>query len=139
MSKNVYPIKYLPNHPRTDITGMVKEHILVMGKHLGRTVESTEIVHHVDFNKAHNEIENLFLMTRNQHQNLPLLQFKFLQSKGLVVEWKAWLKEHIDDVDQRADLEMLIVHAENKQERLKARISRRKTKLNTNKGTKNDA
>jgi len=118
---------------------MVKEHILVMGKHLGRTVESTEIVHHVDFNKAHNEIENLFLMTRNQHQNLPLLQFKFLQSKGLVVEWKAWLKEHIDDVDQRADLEMLIVHAENKQERLKARISRRKTKLNTNKGTKNDA
>ena len=147
MSENVYPIVYLPKHKRADITGMVKKHILVMCEHLGRIIDpKKEIIHHVDFNKAHNNVENLLLMTREQHQNLPLRQFQFIQSIGLVDEWIKWYEVHKNDVDQKAALEMLIVHQERKQERVKARIARRtayfeeqdQKKNKTTKGDSND-
>lgn len=48
----------------------IGEHILVMTKHLGRRLKRNEVVHHVDGNKLNNSLENLQLMTRQEHSRL---------------------------------------------------------------------
>lgn len=45
-------------------------HRVVMEKHLGRRLKSTETVHHIDCNKLNNTIDNLLLMTVSEHKKL---------------------------------------------------------------------
>lgn len=47
--------------------GAVREHILIMEQHLGRKLNSGEVVHHIDGNKQNNNIENLDLCTVKEH------------------------------------------------------------------------
>lgn len=57
-------------HPRATKDGYVLEHIVVMEKHLARTIGLDEIVHHKNEIKYDNRIENLEVMTRAEHINL---------------------------------------------------------------------
>lgn len=48
----------------------IKKHRYVMELHIGRVLLPTEIVHHIDCNKLNNDISNLQVMTRSDHNRL---------------------------------------------------------------------
>jgi hypothetical protein len=68
-SENGYILIYSPNHPFVNSHGYVLEHRLVMEAHLGRYLKPTEHVHHIDWDRSNNSIENLYLFnTQGEHQ-----------------------------------------------------------------------
>ena len=50
--------------------GRMLEHRLVMERHIGRKLTSTECVHHKDENKTNNSIDNLEILSRSEHKKL---------------------------------------------------------------------
>lgn len=60
----------IEDHPSAAANGYVRLHRLVMEHFLGRYLEKHEIVHHIDGNKLNNTIENLELMTLDDHAKL---------------------------------------------------------------------
>ena len=65
---------HMPDHPLSSKSGYVREHRLVVEKHLGRYLEKFEIVHHIDGDTLNNSIENLQVMYKKDHDrmNTPL-------------------------------------------------------------------
>ena len=47
-----------------------KVHRILMEEHLGRKLDSAEIVHHINFDKLDNKIENLQIVTRSKHNKI---------------------------------------------------------------------
>ena len=67
-TKGGYVTVYDPSHPSSDHRGYVKEHRVVMEKHLGRYIDTKkEVVHHIDHNKLNNSLDNLQLMSPSEH------------------------------------------------------------------------
>lgn|SRR3990167_268819 len=64
-----YVTIYAPNHPAAH-RNYVYEHRLVMEKKLGRYLDSSELVHHVNHDKLDNRPQNLQLVTRSHHINI---------------------------------------------------------------------
>lgn len=54
-----------PAHPHSNNQGYVFEHILVMGKIMGRPVAQTEVVHHCNGVRSDNRPDNLRLFQSN--------------------------------------------------------------------------
>ena len=63
-----YKIVYMPKHPFANGTGgWVYFHRLIMEAKIGRYIESNEIVHHIDGDKLNNDINNLELLSDQEH------------------------------------------------------------------------
>lgn len=57
-----------PGHPYAENRGYVREHRLVMEKHIGRYLLPKEDIHHLNEDKTDNRIENLVLFkNRSEH------------------------------------------------------------------------
>lgn len=67
---NGYLYKYDPKNIYANKVGKVYEHILVMCNHIGRKLNSNECVHHIDRNKTNNNLNNLLLLTLEEHARL---------------------------------------------------------------------
>lgn len=65
-----YIFTRIPEHPRANNNGYVPEQVLIMEKHIGRFLESDEIVHHINGIKDDNRLENLQLIKANEHQSI---------------------------------------------------------------------
>lgn len=65
-----YVTIYAPDHPRSDVSGVVYEHVLIAERALRRPLARKHPVHHVDENKANNENGNLVLCENNAYHRL---------------------------------------------------------------------
>jgi len=50
-----------PKHPLSSKQGYMPIHRIIAEKYLNRYLEKTEVIHHINFNKKNNQVENLYL------------------------------------------------------------------------------
>lgn len=119
----LYRKVYQPSHPRADIYGLVNKHLLVVEQRLGRYLQTSEIVHHKNFCKFDNRDNNLLVMSRSHHQNLPAFQARFIIKKGMYEEFYMWWLDERDKEDPEFVLQLELTRAENATEYLKGKLA----------------
>lgn len=69
--KHGYKIVYQPKHHRASAIRRIYEHILLLEKYIGRPISKKERVHHIDFIRTNNKLDNLFLCeTDSTHKKI---------------------------------------------------------------------
>lgn len=62
-----YTLIYVPEHPKSFDGGWYYEHRMAVEAHIGRVLDSTETVHHINETKTDCSLMNLFVCTRPEH------------------------------------------------------------------------
>lgn len=63
-----YVLLKVPEHPKANSIGYVREHIIIAEKALGRPLKKREVVHHLDEKRSNNTNNNLVVMSHDFHQ-----------------------------------------------------------------------
>ena len=93
VKKGAYLYAVVPEHPNKTAHNYVLEHRVIMENHLGRLLDSKEVVHHIDGNKHNNALSNLSLMTLSEHARLHAStgrKFHMLICPQCGIEFKKW-------------------------------------------------
>lgn len=68
----------MPTHPYSDSQGYIMQHRLIMEEYLGRYLLKEEIIHHINWDKSDNRIENLLITNASEHQQYHVRLRKFI-------------------------------------------------------------
>ena len=64
--------KFRISHRGYKFWGTKREHTILAEQEIGRKLFPNEVVHHLDFNKLNNSLNNLVVLTRSEHSKLHL-------------------------------------------------------------------
>lgn len=70
IKKGSYLYALVPDHPNANKNGYVLLHRVVMENYIGRNLKDNEVVHHINHNRYDCRLENLELMTKEEHTEL---------------------------------------------------------------------
>lgn len=67
MTPKGYIVLCIKEHPKSDASGYVMEHRVMVEKKIGRLLKENEVVHHLNEIRHDNRLSNLELMDRSEH------------------------------------------------------------------------
>ena len=70
VSKGEYNYAIVPEHPNRTKNNYVLEHRVVIENYIGRLLNENEVVHHINGDKKDNRIDNLIVLTAEEHAKL---------------------------------------------------------------------
>jgi hypothetical protein len=73
---------YMPDHPRADMRGYVREHVLLCEKALGKPLPPYSEPHHVDLSRDNNHPSNLVLCQNRRYHMMLHIRTKALHECG---------------------------------------------------------